>query len=116
MAETLAGVSLRDPPMEELTLCLVQLSTPRLILPSQVPGLTEMSAVVEALSFLGPCGPVARGATSCIYYDSKHAAGVCLGTIQARHTCSTVACMSAVNVMHPTQITAYHARTHWESG
>ena len=36
----------------------------------------EMSAMIEALSFLGPCGPVARDANSCIYYDSKHAAGV----------------------------------------
>ena len=43
-----------------------------------------MTTMVEALSFLGPCGPVARDANSCIYYDSKHAAGVCLGTIQAR--------------------------------
>ena len=44
----------------------------------------EMTAMVEALSFLGPRGPVARDVDSCIYYDSKHAAGVCLGTIQAR--------------------------------
>ena len=44
----------------------------------------EMTAMIEALSFLGPCGPVARDANSCIYYDSKHAVGVCLGTIQAR--------------------------------
>ena len=43
----------------------------------------EMSAMIEALSFLGPRGPVARDVDSCIY-DSKHAAGVCLGTIQAR--------------------------------
>ena len=38
-----------------------------------------MTAMVEALSFLGPCGPVARDANLCMYYDSKHAAGVCLG-------------------------------------
>ena len=44
----------------------------------------EMSAMIEALSFLGPHGPVARDMDSCIYYDSKHAAGVCLGTIQAQ--------------------------------
>ena len=36
----------------------------------------EMSAMVEALSFLGPHGPVARDANSFIYYDFKHAAGV----------------------------------------
>ena len=44
----------------------------------------EMSAMIEALSFLGPFGPLARDAISCIFYDSKHAAGLCLGTIQAR--------------------------------
>ena len=44
----------------------------------------EMTAVIEALSFLGPRGRVARDVDSCIYCDSKHAAGVCLCTIQAR--------------------------------
>ena len=43
-----------------------------------------MTAMIEALSFLGPRGPVARDMDSCIYYDSKHAAGVCLGTSQAQ--------------------------------
>ena len=43
-----------------------------------------MTAMIEAFSFLGPRGPVARDMDSCIYYDSKHAAGVCLGTIQAQ--------------------------------
>ena len=47
----------------------------------------EMTAMVEAPSCLEPHGPVARDANSCVFYDSKHAAGVCLGTIQARtHT------------------------------
>ena len=32
--------------------------------------------------------PVARDANSCIYYDSKHAAGVCLGTIHPAHMSS----------------------------
>ena len=44
----------------------------------------EMTAMVEALSFLGPRDAVARDAKSCIYYDPRQAAGVCLGTIQAR--------------------------------
>ena len=30
----------------------------------------EISAMVEALSFLGPHGPVARDACSCVVYDS----------------------------------------------
>ena len=41
----------------------------------------EMTAMVEALSFLGPHGPVTRHEQSCVYYDSQHAAGICLGTI-----------------------------------
>ena len=65
--------------MEELISCLVLSSPPRLLLPSQVPELTPTT-----LSFLGFRGPVARDMDSCISYDSKHAAGVCLGTIQAR--------------------------------
>ena len=44
----------------------------------------EMTAMVEALSFLRPRGLVARDTNSCIYCDSKHAARVCLGTTQAR--------------------------------
>ena len=36
----------------------------------------EMTAMIEALSFLGPHGPVARDERSCIYFDSLHAAGV----------------------------------------
>ena len=43
-----------------------------------------MTAMIEALSFLCPHGPVVRDEQSCIYYDSLHAAGLCLGTIQAR--------------------------------
>ena len=35
----------------------------------------EMIALIEALSFLGPHGPVARDEQSCIYYDSPHAVG-----------------------------------------
>ena len=38
----------------------------------------------EALSSLWSRGLDARDTSSCIYYDSKHAAGVCLGTVQAR--------------------------------
>ena len=44
----------------------------------------EFSSIIEALSFLGPNGPVARDSQACIFYDSKHAASICLGTIQSR--------------------------------
>ena len=35
----------------------------------------EMTAMFEALSFLGPRGPVTHDEQSSIYYDSMHAAG-----------------------------------------
>ena len=44
----------------------------------------EMTVMIEALSFLGPHGPVARDEQSFIFYDSLHAACVCLGPIQPR--------------------------------
>ena len=57
----------------------------------------EMTAMVEALSFLGPRGRVARDEQSCIFYDSQHAAGVCLGTIQARtHVQLALACQRSM--------------------
>ena len=79
-------VSLHDLPMEELMSCLVLSSQQRLILlftgartdsnntQQQVPELTpttpnknsQMTAMIEALSFLGPFGPVVRDMDSCI--------------------------------------------------
>ena len=57
----------------------------------------EMTAMIEALSFLGPQGPVARDEQSCIYFDSLHAAGLCLGTIQARtHVQLALACQRSM--------------------
>ena len=57
----------------------------------------EMTAMIEALSFIGPHGPVVRDEQSCIYYDSLHAAGVCLGTIQARkHVQLALACQRSM--------------------
>ena len=55
--------------------------------------IAEMTAMVEASCFLGSRGPVARDVESCIYFDSKHAAGVNRGTIQARtHLQLALAC------------------------
>ena len=34
------------------------------------------TAMIEALSFFGPHGPVARDEQSCVYYDFLHAAGI----------------------------------------
>ena len=74
----------------------------------------EMTAMIEALSFLGPRGTVARDANSCIYYDSKHAAGMCLGTIQARtHVQLALACQqSMLKVQHRLRLTVQHVYGH----
>ena len=74
----------------------------------------EMSAMVEALSFLGPHGPVARDRNSCVFYDSKHAAGVCLGTIQARaHIQLAFTCQqSLLKVQHRQRFTMQHVYGH----
>ena len=53
--------------------------------------------MIETLSFLGPHGPVAQDEQTCIYYDSLHAAGLCLGTIQARtHVQLALACQRSM--------------------
>ena len=70
----------------------------------------EMTAMIEALSYLGPHGPVARDEQSCIYYDSQHAAGVCLGTIEARtHVQLALACQrSMIFAQHKLRLTMQH--------
>ena len=74
----------------------------------------EMSAMIEALSFLGPRGPVARDVESCVYHDSKHAAGVSLGTIQARtHVQLALACQqSMLCTQHRLRLTMQHVYGH----
>ena len=111
----LDGVLSLDLAMEEWLSCLVRSSQPRIILLFQVSEPTpintaELTALIEALSFLGPCGPVARDANSCIHYDSKHAAGVCLGTIQARtHVQLALVCQqSMLKVQHKLRLTMQH--------
>ena len=71
-----------------------------------------MTAMVEALLFLGLHGPVTRDEQSCIYYDSMHAAGICLGTIQARtHVQVALACQQCM--IHSTWATAHLATRVW---
>ena len=74
----------------------------------------EMTAMIEALSFLGPHGPVARDEQSCIRYDSQHAVGVCLGTIQARtHVQLALACQrSMIYAQHRLRLTMQHVYGH----
>ena len=74
----------------------------------------EMTVMIEALSFLGPHGPVARDEQSCIFSDSQHAAGVCLGTIQARtHVQLALACQrSMIFAHHKLRLTMQHVYGH----
>ena len=74
----------------------------------------EMTAMFEALSFLCPRGPVTRDEQSCFYYDSMHAAGFCLGTIQARtHVQLALACQqSMIRVRHGLRLTMQHVYGH----
>ena len=74
----------------------------------------EMTAMIEALSFLGPHGPVARDVESCIYFDSLHAAGLSLGTIQARtHVQLALACQrSMMFAQRKLRLTMQHVYGH----
>ena len=74
----------------------------------------EMTAMIEALSFLGPRGPVTHDEQSCIFFDSMHAAGICLGTNQARtHVQLALACQqSMIRVQHCLRLTMQHVYCH----
>ena len=74
----------------------------------------EMTAMIEALSFLGPHGLVARDEQSCIYYDSLHAACICLGTIKARtHVQLALACQrSMISAQRKLRLTMQHVYGH----
>ena len=70
-----------------------------------------MTAMIEAFSFLGHHGPLARDEQSCIYYGSQHAAGVCLGTIQARtHVQLALACQQWL------RLAMQHVWSRWKFG
>ena len=79
-------------------------------------GTAEISAV-EALSFLGPYGPVARDACSCVFYHFKHASGVCLGTILARTDVQLgLSCQQLLlKVQHKPRCTMQHVHNHAEN-
>ena len=105
--------------MGELMSCLVPTLPPRPTWLSLVPEHTpttplKMTAMIEALSFLGPRGPVTHDEQSCIYYDSMHAAGMCLGTIQARtHVQLALACPeSLIHAQRRLRLTMQHVYGH----
>ena len=74
----------------------------------------EMSAMLEALCFLGPHGPVARNANSCIYDHSKQAAGNWLGTMRAHtHVQLALACQQSIlKVQQRLLLTTLHVYGH----
>ena len=74
----------------------------------------EMTAMFEALSFLGSRGPVNPDEQSRICYDSMHAAGICLCTIQARtHVQLALACQqSMIRVQHRLRLIMHHVFGH----
>ena len=92
--------------------CLVLSTPPRLIPLSN--NTVEMTAMVEALSFLGLHGLVDRDEQSCICYDSLHAAGISLGMIQARtHVQLALACQQSMNrAQHRLRLTMQHVYGH----
>ena len=74
----------------------------------------EMTAMIEALYFLGPHGDETRDEQSCIYYECMHAAGICLGTIQARtHVQLALACQrSMIFAQRKLRLTMQHVYGH----
>ena len=75
----------------------------------------EMTAKGEALSFFGPHGLLARYEQSCIYFDSLHAAGICLCMIQARtHVQLALACQwSMIFAQRKYWLTMQHVWSQW---
>ena len=74
----------------------------------------EMTAMIEAFSFLGSRGPVTHDEQSRICFDSMHAAGICLGTIQApTHVQLALACQqSMIRAQHRLRLTMQHENGH----
>ena len=77
----------------------------------------EMTAMIEALSLLGPHGPIARATHSLFFDDSKHAAGAYLGTILARtHVQLRLYCQKLLlKLQHRQRFTMQHVYSHAEN-
>ena len=73
----------------------------------------ETSPLIDALSFFGPRGLVARDEQSYIFYDSMHAAGILSMHDPSPFSCAAGARMSTIYDLRPTQATARHAARVW---
>ena len=73
--------------------------------PDSIPTTPLNSSIIEALSFLGPNGSVDRDSQACIFYDSRYAASICLGTVQSRANVLLGAHLQASPVTSPIKVT-----------
>ena len=115
----LDGVLSHDLSMEGLMSCLAQ-SRQKLIWHLQVPELTPTTPL-KCRPWLRPFpwahGPNARDANSCVFHDPEHAAGICLGTIQARtHVQLSLVFPTKLNIQQRLRLTATCVRSNRESG
>ena len=74
----------------------------------------EITAMIVAFSFFGSRSPVTPGEQNSDFFDSMHAAGICLGTIQARtHVQLTLAYQqSVIRVQRKLRLTMQHVYGH----
>ena len=56
----------------------------RLLEQISTPTTLQLSGTVESLHFLSLVDPVLRGSHACVFFDSRHAADVCCGSVQPR--------------------------------
>ena len=72
----------------------------------------EITAMVEALSLLGPRGPVAV-MRLCVFIMTPNMLLVCVWAGSSPHTCAAGASMSTIYDQCPTEATAHHEQ--WKS-
>ena len=75
---------------------------------------SELSSIIEAFSFLGPNGPVARDSHAFFFYNSRHATSICLGTVQSRaNVASELTCQRLLlQVQLRLRLTMQHIYSH----
>ena len=80
---------------------------------------SEMTAIIEALSFRGSHGPVARDEELCIFLWFETRCWSLSGHDPSPYTCAAGARMSTIHDQCPTQAAAHHAtrvRSKWNVG
>ena len=102
--------------------CLARLSRPKHILDGQEPEpiptiLLRCPPSLKRYLFSGPAARLPVTHVSCVFYDSKHAASVCLGTIHARtHVQLGLSCQQLLlKVPRRLRFTMQHVCSHVEN-